>query len=103
AYGGGINRLDTGKNEFKHYTGTWGDKIVSICGYSTHELLISIYSEGFFLFNKKTGERRPFLPLRFKSDNYIKYSRNSSNVYNETANTILLLTNPVIRYYQADG
>lgn len=101
--GGGINRLDTGKNEFKHYPGTWGDKIVSICGYSTDELLISIYSEGFFLFNKKTGERRPFLPLRFKSDNYIKYSRNSSNVYNETANTILLLTNPVIRYYQADG
>lgn len=45
--GGGINRLDEEQNEILHYPTTWGDKVVSICGYSSTELLVSIFSKGF--------------------------------------------------------
>lgn len=101
--GGGINRLDEKHNSIKHYPTSWGDKIVSICKYSSTELLVSIFSEGLFFFNKETGEKRPFELTQDKLNNYIKYSRLSTNLYNETENSILLLTNPVVRYNVSTG
>ncbi|WP_299235246.1 response regulator [uncultured Bacteroides sp.] len=101
--GGGINRLDEKHNSIKHYPTSWGDKIVSICKYSSTELLVSIFSKGLFFFNKETGEKRPFELSQDKLSNYIKYSRLSTNLYNETENNILLLTNPVVRYNVSTG
>ncbi len=101
--GGGINKLDEERNEILHYPTTWGDKVVSICGYSSSELLVSIFSKGFFLFNKHTGAKRAFRLTQNKLSDYIKYSRLSTNVYNETDDAILLLTNPVTRYYISTG
>ena len=101
--GGGINRLDEKLNCIKHYPKTWGDKIVSICGYSSTELLVSIFSKGLFFFNKETGDKRPFKLSYDKLSNYIKYSRLSTNLYNETDDVILLLTNPIVRYNISTG
>lgn len=101
--GGGINRLDEEQNEILHYPTTWGDKVVSICGYSSTELLVSIFSKGFFLFNKYTGAKRAFVLTQDKLSEYIRYSRLSANLYNETEDAILLLTNPVTRYYISTG
>ena len=96
--GGGINRLDEKNNTIKHYPTTWGDKIVSICKYSSTELLVSIFSKGLFFFNKETGVKRSFKLTQDKLSDYIKYSSLSTNLYNETESSILLLTNPVVRY-----
>lgn len=101
--GGGINCLDENTNKIKHYPNTWDDKVVSICGYSDQELLVSIFSQGLFLFNKITGAKRPFQLSQTKLDNYIKYSRLSTNLYNETPDNILLLTNPIARYHIPTG
>lgn len=58
--GGGVNlyRPETGK--FTHYPSTYGDKVVSMAGLSEHELLISVYTKGFFVFDKRTGHCKPF-------------------------------------------
>lgn len=58
--GGGINRYNPNTDTFKHYPSTYGDKVVSITGYSDNELLVSLYTEGLFIFNKETGKYRPF-------------------------------------------
>lgn len=97
--GGGMNKLDTRNHLFKHFPNTWGDKIVSICNYSPQKLLISVFSKGFYLFDKENGRKEPFNLERFQLNNYIRYSGFPTNLYNETENTILLLANPVSRYY----
>lgn len=58
--GGGINQYNPYTDTFKHYTSTYGDKVVSITDYSDTELLVSLYTTGIFLFNKETGKYRPF-------------------------------------------
>ena len=58
--GGGINQYNPYTNKFKHYTDTYGDKIISITNYSQYELLISIYGKGLHVFNKLTGKSIPF-------------------------------------------
>ncbi len=39
---------------------TYGDKVVSIAEVSETELMVSLYTKGIFLFNKKTHKYRPF-------------------------------------------
>ena len=58
--GGGINQYNPYTDTFKHYPSTYGDKVVSITDYSDTELLVSLYTTGIFLFNKETGQSRPF-------------------------------------------
>lgn len=59
--GGGLNRYDPFSDTFKHYPGTYNEKIVSITDYSDTELLLFLYGKEPYLFNKKTGEHRPFV------------------------------------------
>lgn len=59
--GGGINHYNPQTDEFTHFPSTFGDKVVSIAEMSANELLVSIYNKGFFLFNKKTAQYRPFI------------------------------------------
>lgn len=58
--GGGINRYHPWQNHFTHYASTYGKKVVSVTDYSEEELMLSFFSEGIYLFNKKTGDCRPF-------------------------------------------
>ncbi len=58
--GGGINKYNPFTNEFTHYPATYGDKVASITGFSSTELLISLYSKGVFIVDKVTGRYRPF-------------------------------------------
>lgn len=58
--GGGIHRFDPVSGRFSPLNGTSG-KILSLAGFDTRHLLASVYMEGFFLVDKKTGARRPFL------------------------------------------
>ena len=58
--GGGINLYDPSTDKFIHFPSTYGDKVVSIAEVSETELMVSLYTKGLFLFNKKTHKYRPF-------------------------------------------
>lgn len=58
--GGGINLYDPSTDKFIHFPSTYGDKVVSIAKVSETELMVSLYTKGIFLFNKKTHKYRPF-------------------------------------------
>lgn len=57
--GGGINRLNQTENIFKHYPSCSKEKVVSIAGYNSEELIASFYGKGLYFFNKRTGLCRP--------------------------------------------
>jgi len=59
--GGGINLYDPKADKFFHYPMTYGDKVISITNLSKEELLISIYTKGLFVFNKRTKEYKRFV------------------------------------------
>ena len=44
--GGGINLYDARTDKFTHFPSTYGDKVVSISGFSENELLVSLYTKG---------------------------------------------------------
>lgn len=58
--GGGINLYDPSTDKFIHFPSTYGDKVVSIAEVSETELMVSLYTKGIFLFNKKIHKYRPF-------------------------------------------
>lgn len=58
--GGGINLYDPSTDKFIYFPSTYGDKVVSIAEVSETELMVSLYTKGIFLFNKKTHKYRPF-------------------------------------------
>lgn len=58
--GGGINLYDPSTDKFIHFPSTYGDKVVSVAEVSETELMVSLYTKGIFLFNKKTHKYRPF-------------------------------------------
>lgn len=59
--GGGINLYHPQTDKFSHYPMTYGDKVISMTNLSSEELLISIYTKGLFVFNKRTGAYKRFL------------------------------------------
>lgn len=61
--GGGVNRFDPHTRTFRHYPDTYGKKVVSLVRFNDRELLLSCFGEGLYIFDKRTGRRRP-LPFR---------------------------------------
>ena len=55
-----LNLYDPSTDKFIHFPSTYGDKVVSIAEVSETELMVSLYTKGIFLFNKKTHKYRPF-------------------------------------------
>ena len=53
--GGGINSFNPFTEKFAHYPSTWEDKVASICPFTPGKLLISLFSQGVFIFNPATG------------------------------------------------
>lgn len=66
--GGGMNLYDPKKDRFTHYPDTYGDKVISITGFSDDELLVSLYTKGLFTFNKKTGKYKRFIIVDKETD-----------------------------------
>lgn len=58
--GGGVNRYDPVTDSFTHYTTLPHGKVVSITSFSDTELLVSLYSDRTYLFNKLSGKCTPF-------------------------------------------
>lgn len=59
--GGGINHFDPVSGTFKHYPATKYEKVVSIVEYTPNELLFFSFNKGLFIFDKRTGQMRPFI------------------------------------------
>lgn len=101
--GEGINRLNPATNSFTHYKSTLKTKVVSIAGFSQNELVLSLYADGLYLFDKESGDIRP---LDIHDENYshrIKYTDRSVNLINEHNGDLLLLDNTIHRFDKSPG
>lgn len=56
--GDGINRFDSQAGIFRHYPETFDKKVVSVIDYEGKELLLSIFSQGLYRFDKFSGHLR---------------------------------------------
>lgn len=54
--GGGINLFNKETERFRHYPGTFGKRVVSITNLTNEKLLVSLFGEGLFVFDK-TNEK----------------------------------------------
>lgn len=99
--GGGINKFIPGEETFVHYPDTWGDKIVSITSLTPDELLVSAFSKGIFIFDKRSGRKRPFPINNPALEESIRYSGQPINLYQDAPNSILLLSSLPYRYHIA--
>ena len=96
--GGGINLYNPLTDTFKHYPSTYGDKVVSITGYSESELLISLYTTGTFLFNKNTGKYRPFYIIDKETTTQQMHGDHVALVYQVTDEWFYFLCKDIISY-----
>lgn len=101
--GGGINRLQTASHTFTHYPDTRNDKVVSICAFSPDKLFVSIFAQGFYLFDKRTGRKEPHPLDAPELNRFIRYSGIPANLLNESDGDILLLAQPPMRYRTVSG
>lgn len=96
--GGGVNSFNPATEQFTHYPATAGEKIVSLCPYSTDELLISNYLTGLHIFNKKTGTYRKFIIMDNATDRNIVNSGSPINLFINWQNEIELQGGVYCRY-----
>ena len=101
--GEGINRFDPNTNSFTHYKTTLKTKVTSIAEYSPSELALSIYADGLYIFNKTSGQIRPF-KLQDEELNYkFRYTDRSFGIVNERNGDLLLLNNSIYRLNKVSG
>lgn len=101
--GGGLNRLNPGTEKFRHYQATWKTKVASITGFTSNELLLSLFSKGLFIFNKSTENLTPLVVDNEEINNLIRYSGRTVNVYQMVPGSVLLLGSHIYRYDIASG
>ena len=71
--GGGVHRFDPHGDQFVQLRGSEG-KILSIAEFDAGRLLVSMYQEGLFLLDKKTGAKTPFLLVDEPTSRRVRYS-----------------------------
>ena len=97
--GGGLDSYDLQRGTFTHYPSTSGKKIASICGFDSHQLLLSVFSEGLFLFNLHTERLQPFTLVNEKTTARLCQHGHSVNLYQDSPHTILFLADHVYIYH----
>lgn len=96
--GGGINRFDPLAGTFKHYPSTKDEKVVSIVEYSADELLFFSFNKGLFIFNKHTGQIRPFILVNKEMNAQTCINGFSVNVKRIAENKILFSAQHIFIY-----
>lgn len=99
--GGGLSCLDPQQNKFRHFPYTFNMKVGSITGYSRDELLVYFYSKGLYLFNRTTGQIRPFLSEEQRA--LVTRSATSINLSASSPDKILLFTDRICIYDKTDN
>lgn len=101
--GEGLNSFNSDSYEFTHYESTLRSKVVSIASYSDSELAISVYSDGIWIFDRKTGKKRPMFIDNELLNYQLKYAGRGINVQNENDGSLLIIGNTVSRYDRQTG
>ena len=101
--GEGINRFDPSSGRFTHYESTLKTKVVSIAEYSDTELLLSVFSDRFWLFDRRNGRLRPLDIDDMHLSYTVRYSSRSVNLVNEAEADILMFSNRMWRYSCTSG
>lgn len=96
--GGGLNSYDPRSMTFTHYPGTYQYKVVSIAKFSDEQLIISLFGEGIYLFNKNTETLSAFILVN--SDVNAEECTSGSSVYLDhcSENKILFLGKKIYLY-----
>lgn len=81
--GGGINSYDPQTGVFTHYPSTYGKKIASISDFSGGRLLISLFSEGIFIFDPRKDRREKFQILDPETDASLTLRGKTVNLHRE--------------------
>lgn len=101
--GEGLNRFDPKTSRFTHYPSTFKKKVVSIADFSETELVLSVFADNVWIFNKITGESRP-LPINDPTFMYkLRHSGRNLHIYNENDGDLLFFANNIYRYDKATG
>ena len=96
--GEGLNSLDTRSGLFTHYPTTRGCKVASIAGYSEDQLLLSLFSRGFYLFDKRSGALRRIELGPGELEEQMCRRGRTVNLTNESDGNLLLLSTRLYRY-----
>lgn len=96
--GGGVNNYNPRTNQFRHYPSTYGEKVVSIAGYSSSELLVSLFSKGLYVFNKQSGTLKALGSINQDINENVSGSGLSVNLLPGGKNRIYLLAKNVFSY-----
>lgn len=97
--GGGINSFNPVTEKFTHYPTTSEDKVASISGFTQNKLLLSLFSQGLFIFNPTTGEKQPFIIIDKETNKRLCNKGKTVNLYQNTPNDILLLADHMYIYH----
>lgn len=97
--GGGINLFNPATGKFHHILPTWEDKVASITGMDQDHLLVSLFSKGLFIFNKKTNSYQPLIIINDSINNALCHQGKTVNIYQNTPETILLLSETPYSYH----
>ncbi len=96
--GGGINLFNPLTEKFTHFPSTWEDKVASICPFTSGNLLLSIFSQGVFVFNPSTGKKTPFIIIDPETSKRLGSRGKTVNLYQNTPHSVLLLGDHIYRY-----
>ena len=97
--GGGMNSFNPDTGTFDSYATTAGMKIASICGYDSEQLMISVFSEGLYRFNLRTGSLQPFTLLDEATTNRLCKHGHAVNLIQNSPRTVLFLADHVYIYH----
>lgn len=96
--GEGLNRYDQDSKLFKHYSSTFGMKVASIASFSDRELLLSVFSRGLYLFDKKNGTIKEFSVNDDFLNRQAKNMGRTVNLMNEANGGLLMLGRNMYRW-----
>lgn len=97
--GGGLNLFNPLTEKFTHFPSTWEDKAASICPFTSGNLLLSIFSQGVFVFNPSTGKKTPFIIIDSETSTRLGSRGKTVNLFQNTPHSVLLLGDHVYQYH----
>lgn len=101
--GEGINRYNQTTKKFRHYPTTYGHKIASIASFSENKLILSVFSEGLFLMDKRDGSIENFTLSDPEVENQARGMGRTINLMNDEDGGLILLGSSVYRWDSRRG
>ncbi|MGL4851622.1 MAG: hybrid sensor histidine kinase/response regulator transcription factor [Phocaeicola sp.] len=96
--GGGVNLFNPNSETFTHFPATQGDKITSIADIDENKLLVSLFNEGVYYFDKKVGKYTPLIVVNDSVNARICRQGESVNLLNDGNGNVLLLSKHPYKY-----